>query len=271
MSKAPAWRRRRHAGAMVVNTPASIFCAVVFASLFTGASAHSDVAGDKRRAQLINAKRLLVIPMFFGTDTLGELPPKPNSPQTAAHSSVVSEKRRKELAEYAETLRKLELHAKARLPERAAARTPFEVIPQIEVEQALKEFKMTPPELFLNGGRLSGGRFDMPDENQIRRVSARLHADAVLLGVLDEPRKDNGHYYFDPIGGAGYDTPKVHDKATFDLRLADGSLVLRQTIDVVHPLTRIGSRVFVVADWIETEDEIIEDLMDEVTRYTPRR
>ena len=93
----------------------------------------------------------------------------------------------------------------------------------------------------------------------------------MLLGVLDEPRKSNGGYFFDPLSGPGYDSPKVHDKATFDLVLADGTLVLRQTIDVIHPLTRIGTRRFVLADWLETDDQIIEDLMDEITRYTPKR
>jgi len=233
----------------------------------------ADPAGDKKRAQLLNVKSLLVIPVFFGTDALGELPP----PKAGAQSEnrhdrkpVLDDRQRAEFTNYLESLRKLERNAREVLLARAAARTHFTVIKADDVDGALKELKITPPELFQNGGRLNNGKFELPDVGQVKRLASRLHADAVLMGVLDEPLKSSGGYIINPTGPA-YDTPKVHDKATFDLLLADGTMVLRQTIDVVHPLTKIGARQFVLADWIETEDQIVEDLMNEVTRYTPKR
>jgi hypothetical protein len=221
----------------------------------------------------LNVKRLLVVPVFFGTDTLGELPPaKPGAPTEKRREPKpeLDAKQRAEMAAYIDTLRKLERNAQERLPARAAARTPFEVVKADEVDGALKLLKITPPELFQSAGRVNNRKFDLPDPEQVKRIASQVHADAVLLGVLDEPLKNNGGYNVVPTGPV-YDPPKVHDKATFDLMLADGTMVLRQTIDVVHPLTKIGARQFVLADWIETDDQIIEDLMDEVTRYTPKR
>ena len=253
----------------------SLFVIALSAAVVAGsAPSQADAAGDKKRAQLLNVKRLLVAPVFFGTDTLGELPaakPGTSTEKKREPKSELDDKQRAAIADYAETLRKLERNAQEKLPARAASRTPFEVVKADEVDRAFKALKITPPELFQTGGRLNSKKFDMPDPEQVKRLAGLVHADAVLLGVLDEPRKSNGGYYFDPVSGPGYDSPKVHDKATFDLMLADGTMVLRQTIDVVHPLTRIGARQFVVADWIETDDQIIEDLMDEVTRYTPKR
>jgi hypothetical protein len=253
---------------------------IIAASLSTAAclpiQSGADAAGDRKRAQLLNVKRLLVVPVFFGTDTLGELP--------AAKAGAMTDKKREPkpkpeldakqkaaLAEYLDALRKLESNAREKLRARVAARTTFEVIKVEEVDRALTDLKITPPEMFQSAGRLNNKKFELPDAEQVKRLASQVHADAVLLGVLDEPRKSTGGYYFDPLAGPGYDSPKVHDKATFDLMLADGTLVLRQTLDVVHPLTRIGTRQFVLADWIETDDQIIEDLMDEVTRYTPKQ
>ncbi len=243
----------------------------------TSTSSHADAAGDKKRAQLLNVKRLLVIPGVSSVPILSEncQPQKPGKSieKKREPKTQPDEKQsvRAALADYLENLHKLERNAQEKLPARAAARTPYEVVKSDEVARALMILKTTPPELFQSGGRLNSKKFDMPDPEQVKRIATLVHADAVLLGVLDEPRKSNGGYYFDPVSGPGYDSPKVHDKATFDLMLADGTLVLRETIDVVHPLTRIGARQFVVADWIETDDQIIEDLMNEVTRYTPKR
>ena len=34
--------------------------------------AHADATGDRRRAQLASVRRILVIPPFFGTDTIAK-------------------------------------------------------------------------------------------------------------------------------------------------------------------------------------------------------
>ena len=173
------------------------------------------------------------------------------------------------MTQYVGYLKKIEAHVREWLPERVKVRTPFEVVPAEEVAEGLKDLKLTPEKVFQNNGRMRGSKFAAPDAAVVRQVAARLHADAVLLGTLDEPRRSNGKYTFDLLGGIGYDSPSVSCKAGYYLLLADGTEVLFNPIEVMHPLTSLGKRDFVLADWIETEEQVIENFMDELTRYTP--
>ena len=244
--------------------------AVAVGCLFVPHLAHADAAGDRKRAQLSSVRRVAVLPAFFGTDTLGELPPANAHVDREPSTTGVSEKRRAEIAEYHKTLAQLELHARERLPERLTARTHFQLAGIEKVEGDLKALMLTVPQLYQNGGRINGKRFDSLDRDKIKNLAAKLNVDAVLLCSIDEPRKNNGGYYLDVLAGPGYESPKVHDKATFDLILADGTTVIHETIDVVHPVTQIAGKAYLPADWLETEDEVIEDFMDELTRYTPK-
>ena len=133
-------------------------------------SSLADAAGDKKRAQLLTVKRIAVAPVFFGTDTLGELPPsKPRAPteKQRENKPELNQKQRAELAEYLDALRKLEGNAREKLPERAGARMPFEVVKADEVDSALKILKITPPELFQSAGRLNNRKFDLPEADQV--------------------------------------------------------------------------------------------------------
>lgn len=254
----------------------SVLLLGVFLVSVQGACA--DTTGDKRRAQMATVKRIAVVPLFFGTDTLRKFRPpdkqegKPDTGASPGNSSAKpangSDPR---LQEYVQHLQKLEDHARARLPERVMARTPFQVVPAEEMNQAFKDLKLTPQKLFQNNGLMRGARFALPDSQAVHTLAARLHADAVLLGTLDEPRRSNGHYYFDPLDGINYTSAHVQSKAGFFVLLADGTEVLHDYIEVLHPLTRIGSQEFVLADWVDVEDQVIENLMDEWTRYTPAK
>lgn len=230
-------------------------------------SAHPDPAGDKKRAQLAPVHRIAVVPIFFATDTLGELPPKQET--KPAPKPPVDEKRKAQLADYMEMLRKLEAHSREYLLQRVAARTPYEVISAQEMENALKELKLTPAQLFQNGGRQNGKHNDAPDLAAVRKLAQQLHADALLLSTMDEPRKIDGHYLIDTFGEIGYDSSKVTAKSDYTVLLADGSLVLHQNFEVLHPATHSGNRQFLLTDWMETEEEVNEDFLDELTRYTP--
>lgn len=238
-----------------------------------------DAAGDKKRAQLATVKRLVVVPPFFGTETLDKVfgadrmkPERktekkqeatpPSAPQKPA---AIDPK----LRQYADYLQKLEAYAAQQLPKRVATRTPFEVVPAEELAKALEELELTPAKLFLNNGRIAKGKFAAPNLEAVRKLTARLGAEALLLGTMDEPRRTSGGYYFDPLVGLNYDTPHVRSKAGYYLLLADGTEIHHAFIEALQPVTRLGSREFVLEDWKEAEALVIEDLLDELTRYTP--
>lgn len=240
------------------------------ATFGASSAASADEAGDAKRAALQKVRRVAVIPSFFGTDTLGELPPRTDkSGRQELEDAPTDEKARARRNDYIEVLKQLEIHARETLPTRLAARTPFVITAGADTAHILEALKMAPPAVFKNGGRIIGKKFDQPDTETVLKIATEAKADAVLLCVFDEPRKNSGGYYFDPLSGPGYDVPKVHDKATFDLITLDGKVVIHQTFEVVHPVTKLGQRLFLLADWTETVDQIIEDFMDELTRYTP--
>jgi len=229
--------------------------------LVSSLHARGDATGDKRRAQLAKVQRVLVVPPFFGTETLGKLEAQKADPGKGAPDA--------KLVAYADQLRTLESHAREWLPQRIKARTNFQIVPSEELQAALKELKLTPQTLFQNAGMMKGKTFALPDNTAVRTLAQRLHADAVLLSTLDEPRQSSGAYQFDPFNGLSYDSPKVQSKIGFWLFLPDGAEVLHQYTEALHPVSRIGSRTFVMPDWTETQDEVIENFLDELTRYTP--
>jgi len=254
-------RRTMRTPRLLCYLPSLLLCLM----LLTAHGAQADTAGDKKRAQLANVKRILVIPPFFGTDTLSKDHPQDEKTVSDTPPNAAQNK-----AKYLADLRKLQTHAAEALPQRVADRTPYTVVPAAEVTQAMKDLKLTPEKLFQNNGRMQGTHFALPDLDAVRQLAARVHADAVLLGTLDEPRRTNGHYYLD-FGGVNYESSHVRSKAGFFVLLADGTEVLHDYLEVMHPLTRIGEREYLLADWTESEDLLIENFMDELTRYTPKK
>jgi hypothetical protein len=262
----------------------TLTCLLVVCSLalLTPPARSADVAGDKKRALLAQVKRLVVVPPFFGTDTLDKAAEADRAEKSgnadtgeATMQSSTQAKRTAEsnarLKQVADQLRKLEAQMQTLLPLRVTARTPYTVVPADELAQALKQLDLTPAKLFQNNGRIRGGRMAAPNPEPVRKLAAALHADAVLLGTLDEPHRNNGGPDFDPLSGPGYESPHVLSKGSFYVLLADGTEVLHEVREAAQPLSRIGQQQFPLADWKEVQALLVENLLDEVTRYTPAK
>lgn len=235
--------------------------ALVFGvSLLAATVVRGDTANDKRRAQLAVVHRVAVAPPFFGTGRLVK-------PETKTETAPSNPK----LAEYLDRLRKLQDRTRTLLPARLAVRTPYQIVPMEEMEDALKALDITPEKLYLNTAKMRGTRFSGPDPQAVRKLAARLHADAVVLDTLDEPRRSPDRLYFDPLGGLGISEAHVTAKIGFWVLLADGREVVQRVSDVVHPVTRIGSRQYLFADWEEANDLAIENFLDELVRFTPEK
>ncbi len=222
--------------------------------------ARGDAAGDRRRALLAPVRRVLVIPPYFATDTRQR-----GAPAATRSAGASADK----VAAYAGQLERLEVYARGWLPGRLAVRTNWQLIPASEVEAALKARKLTLAGLFKGTGRMQGSRFPQPDPAAVHELATALHADAALLTAMDEPRRANGHYLFDPLMGLGYDAPKVSARVGCYLLMADGAEALHSYVEVFHPLSRLGGKEFLMADWEEAEEQWIESFLDELTRYTP--
>lgn len=238
------------------------FAALLLAiSLLSGPAAHADAANDKRRAQFATVHRIAVAPPFYGTGRLAK--PETPAPDTAAPNPKVTE--------YLDRLRKLQDRTRTLVPERLAARTPFQVIPTEETEAALKALDLTPEKLYTNAGRMKGSHFAIPDPEAVKKLAGRLHADAVVLDTLDEPRRSPERLYFDPLSGVGVSEAHVGAKIGFWVLLADGTEIYQRVSDVVHPVTQVGSRQYLFADWQEANDLAIENFLDELNRFTPEK
>lgn len=246
----------------------------LIAASLTGAFA--DKAGDKKRAQLANVRRLVVVPLFFGTETLGKVTDPDKALDRAVESALEKGKPKPpakpdpNLALYKEHLLKLEDLSAARLPVRVATRTPFQVVAADDLTAALKDLGLTPQKLFKENGRIRGSRFALPDPEAVHKLAARLQADAVLLGTMDEPRRTNGQTYLDMFGLVT--TPGfVRAKAGIFVVLPDGTEVLHAYVESLHPLTPTNKPAHLLADWQEATEQVIEDFLDELTRYTPEK
>lgn len=247
----------------------------------------------RKRAQLAHVRRIVVIPPFFGTETLSKAAKPGNENKTSpisasdstspaqsnssrkdnnepAENSVGSGTSNPNLRQYTIYLRKLQEDARKVLPERLTKRARFEVVPEEEVTAALKTLQLTPETMFENKGRIKGSKFPLPRAEAIRSVSEALHADAVVLGVLDEPRRANGKYFFDPLSGFSYEPGHVEAHGGFYLMLPEGTEALHGYMRVLNPLSKAGGRDFILPDWIDAQNLMIENLMDEWTYYTPK-
>ncbi len=273
----------------------AFFPIFVFVPSLPPASARAGIrdnqAEARKRAQLATVKRVVVIPPFFGTETLktpGKLDDKSdNRPQETNETEEEEKNAAKNRAKgadgkddkhalqvdpnskrYREHLKKLEEHAQSYLPERLAKRAKFEIVPAIEVTAALKKLNLTPEKMFENGGMMKGTKFPMPRPEAIRNLSDALKADAIVLGVLDEPRRANGKYFYDPLYGFSYEPGNVEAHAGFYLMLAEGTELLHGYMRVRSPVSRANNgRDFVLPDWIDVQELMIENLMDEWTYY----
>ncbi len=228
--------------------------------------AHADAAGEKKKAQLALVKQIAVVPIFFSSSTLF----KPEDSKAVRKPDSPEKKQDKVLENYRSQLRKLEEDARTILPQRTISRTPFTVLEIDKIDAALKELKLTPLMLFQNGGKMKGGKFPLPDTAAVQKLCAFLHLDAIIMGTMDEPRRTNGQYYFDP-GGLNYDSAHVETKAGMFLMKSDGTEILHDYIETLHPVTKRSDKDFVMVDWKESTELMIEDFLDEVCRYAPAK
>lgn len=241
-------------------------------AIVAASTAHADISNEKKRTILAAVRRVAVAPPFFGTGRLARAEAKPGSDKPVKPDAKAdADKSNPKLAEYLDRLRKLQDRTRTLLPERLAARTPYQIVPMEETEAALKELELTPEKLYLNAAKMRGTRFSGPDSQAVKRLAARLHADAVVLPTLDEPRRSPDRLYFDPLGGLAISEAHVSAKIGFWVLAADGTEVVQRVSDVVHPVTKIGSREYLFADWQEANDLAIENFLDELVRFTPEK
>ena len=215
---------------------------------------------ERKKRLLANVRRLVVVAPYFGVP----LPDAKTDPK-------MTDAQRKQQERYRDYLRKLEASAREHLPLRLAARTMFQIVPLAEADDALKALTLTPQSLFQNSGLMRGTNFPLPNAENVARFAAQSKADAVLITVLDAPRRDNGRVLFDPLTGLSGEPPKVRSKAAFYLLLPDGAEVLRDYVEALQPVTS-GSghgRDYLLIDWTEAQDVTLEDFMDELSRYAP--
>lgn len=233
------------------------------------AAARAESVSARRREILAGVRRVLVIAPFYGTGALRKPEGEDKSEgKDAKPARPADAKAREALAAYTEQLRKLEAHAAARLAARAALRLPYEIVGPEKIAPTLTSLSLTAPKLFQNDGRMRGSKFPAPDPALVRKLAEAADTQAVLLTILDEPRRNNQRTFFTEFGIA-FESGHVRSKAAYFLMARDGTEILRETIEVLRPLTRHASRDYVFVDWREALDQTVENLMDEITRYTP--
>lgn len=231
----------------------------------------ADITNEKRREMLLGVKRILVVPPFFATNTLR----KPEEGEERGKGDQKKKDKPKDLKsaaqfpEYVEQLQKMETRAKTRVSERVIGRTPYVLVSDDAYTEALKSLQMSPYALFANKALMRGNRFPLPTKDTVQKMVQEVKAEAILLCLLDEPRRNGERYAFDPLYGSYYTSPHVQIRAQYHLFHADGTLLHQRVVEVEQPITRLGKREFVFVDWMEALLLNIENYLDELTRFTP--
>lgn len=257
---------------------ARTYALIIGIMLFAPFAARADVESERKHKLMQTVHRVAIVAPLYGTDTLSRASalPKPGELSGAGSDKgkktrTTIEEQNARLAAYVRQLHHLLHHAADILPNRIRERTPFTLVSVKEMDDALKSLELTPQGLFKDHGRIKGKSYPTPDAEPLRKLAASLHADAILLTVLDEPRRTNGHYAFNLLSGVDYNSAHVESRGAFFVIMADGTQALHDFGSVVHPLTHLGNRQFLLVDWTEAEDLLIENFLDEWTRYTPEK
>ena len=245
-----------------------VLSVICFLSQFTPAEA--DAKGDKLRAILKNVKSVAIVPGFIGTELLSKYEESKHRKEQGTKEPG-DLKIEPKLEEYVEALKKIEIEFRKTLPERLASRTRFEISSPDEVASALKRLDLSPGKLFIKEGRIKNKKFPLEDPQNLKRLFETLKTDALLLSMIDEPRRNSEHYYFEPLSGLNFRPSNAQVKICFWLVLPDGKSALTLPVESLHPVSRIGKREFLLADWIEAEELCIENFLDELTLYLPEK
>ncbi len=204
----------------------------------------------QQQAALAAIHSIAVIPPFFGVPA-SALPRGKSPAQTTALQAA-----------YLHTLKKLQEVAVVRLSQRIASRLSLKIAPGKTVNQILQSEHLTARELFDQHGAITGGRYPKLNLKACGHLCERLHVDAVLVTDLDGPQRIGGHYVFVPLQGSGYEPSHVVSSGEFNVVNQNGELVLTSSETVQHPATRIGAQQFILADWLEAQNLLIENFMD---------
>ena len=255
-----------------MRNPRPLFYYVSIAILLLTENQHcrADGKADKIRAFLKSVHSVGIAHPMIGTETL------------AKYSEAVLHKEQAKildtdlkltpkLNEYASALKKIESTFQNKLPERFSARTSYSLVEESKLKDNLKELELTPSKLFVREEKIKNRRFPTIDKVNCKRLIEALKVDALLIAMIDEPRRNSEHYYFEPLSGFNFRPSNVQIRACFWLVAPDGNPVLISPIEVLHPLSKIGKREYLMADWIEAEELAIENFLDELTLYTPEK
>jgi hypothetical protein len=213
-------------------------------------SATPQLQPKEQRLILGTIHTIAVVPPFFGIPATA-LP----RGKTPAETAIL------QLA-YKSALHRLQNDAEQRLPARIASRLGLKLIPAETTAAALSNRHLSARQLFLKGGEINGGTYPKLNLHLCASLCASLHADALVVTDFDGPQRIGGHYVFVPLQGSGYEPSHVVSRAQFNLVTANGVLALYSNETVQHPATRIGAEQFILPDWLEAQNLLIETFMD---------
>lgn len=255
----------------ILSFTATVSLLAILCPAILSTPADSDVPKEKKRSLLASVHRIAVIPLFYGADAAKSAANKKKSAQGEKPAPKLSAAQETRRNTFQAQRQELLSHANERLPERVATRLPYEVLSKEETNAALAELKLKPEDLFKESGVTRGTKFPLPLPEQVKKLAVRMKVDAVIVGVLDDPRYDNGHYYFDPLYGVNYESGHVNSRAGFYFMLANGTEILHAYMSVKNPLTPPQGRDYRLADWTDAQELMIENMMDEWTQFTPTK
>ncbi len=193
--------------------------------------------------------------------------PKASVPVTEADKSF-----------HARTLQTLTATLKTALPESIAAGRTYQVIPDGDVQAALRKLRWQSRDLFALQGKPTQGKFPPPDTKHIQKLAQLLHVDGVIVSAMREPasvgdglRLPYELWMVNPFDfGVRRRTAHVlSPRVQAFLITADGKTAWQDEQAADHPRTTPRTLNTLLVDWQEATEQVAQQLADSLNRLPP--
>ena len=192
---------------------------------------------------------------------------KPSVAVTAADNSF-----------HARTLQTLTATLQTALPESIAAGRTYQVIPEGDVQAALRKLRWQSRDLFQLRGKPAQGKFPAPDLKHIQKLAQLLHVDGVIVSTMREPasvgdglRLPYELWMVNPfdLGVRRRTAHVLSPRVQAFLITAEGKTAWQDEQAADHPRSTPRTLNTLLVDWQEATEQVAQQLADSLNRLPP--
>ena len=198
----------------------------------------------------------------------------PTLPQTKPAAAVTEADK----SFHTRTLQTLTATLQTALPESIAAGRTYQVLPDGDVQAALRQLRWQSRDLFQFQGKPTQGKFPAPDLKHIQKFAQLLHVDGVLVSAMREPasvgdglRLPYELWMVNPfdLGVRRRTAHVLSPRVQAFLITAEGKTAWQDEQAADHPRSTPRTLNTLLVDWQEATEQVAQQLADSLNRLPP--